>query len=242
MVAQRQCACDPACICRIAGNCITLSGDVMPGLTEGLTKLGESVAQLAGSESAEVMVSSASIELPRQKTEETTLSGVPSPKDRAQHCESNECQIRGLCTRVSAACTSKLMLARAELLTRRPTRCDGEHLAPDCADDDGCWRAKKRARDEDAVSPHDVEVLQADPNQKCACGAHTNEGQHELTPYCTSEMDRAAAAILAEPHVERVYETVLLPPKNEIEIVPPERLRAELAAWQDELSDEEDPP
>lgn len=30
MTAQRQCACDPACVCRIAGNCPAMSGDTIP--------------------------------------------------------------------------------------------------------------------------------------------------------------------------------------------------------------------
>jgi hypothetical protein len=33
MTAQRDCYCDPACVCRIAGNCVTMSGDVMPTVT-----------------------------------------------------------------------------------------------------------------------------------------------------------------------------------------------------------------
>lgn len=83
---------------------------------------------------------------------------------------------------------------------------------------------------EDAITRRDFTVMQCrtDSNQKCACGAHTEEGQHEATTYCTSEIDRAAASIL-DPL-----------PKGAIEIVPPERLRAELASWQDEITKDDD--
>lgn len=221
-------------MCRVVGGCLTTSGDVMPSI-----KLIEPGGFPSPRDRA--------VRIPLRHAEgdqwvpsgdEITLSGVPSPRDRAQHCDSTECQIRTICSRVSAACVSRLMFSRAELLKpptptiftaieqALPVDEEMDRLAAQALRKRASTRCigfpKEEVRIDVAVHKHAIErALPAeDGDQQCACGANTPEGQHEFSVYCTSNWD---------------------PPTGpDIQVVPVERMRAELVRWQDEAAEDED--